>query len=263
METRLPSSLMIIIAAINKEGPEILVLLVDRIRTTQINKRRLPPNMILKCLMSLCLFLITGLAINGQETIIDKSSFDAAVSQGRKSIRELPYRSKSIDETFDSDGKLISQWERSTESQPPDRERHVSMGVRDGKISKNESLRIGTQTYVRRDEGEWTRVPEPNRYTILSEPNITFESYKKLGTEKVFDTNTVKYEQIRKFKRTGADNRLFYETTTWRYWIDEKGRIVKEMSESEYSSPRRTTRTTTTYDYTAKIQIEAPINISK
>ena len=218
--------------------------------------------------LALVLFSATGLF--AQETTIEKSDFDAALSKAFVRFAGQSYRrTESSRDILPNENQNRVTTKSFTEFAPRARRSFYQFDSPTVK-TKKETIVIDGKTYTRLNDGEWTDkkiVPEKPSERKLEEIESKTE-YKSLGTEILDNRVTSVYARIdnKKFVNT-SNNRELLSTNTTKFWLDEKGGLVKEETQTEsrmkaaQDRPESVYRTirTSFWEIDPTIKIEAPV----
>lgn len=132
---------------------------------------------------------------------------------------------------------------------------------------ENETIIIGKAEYVRSSGGSWAlKVDEEgNRFTVSGkwgEANLKETDFKfaYLGKVEVDGQNCSLYEskQYRNYQLRPGRNLAY--TIIERLWIGADGKFIKRQTQTVESDGHLSIDTVWTYEYPARLKIEAPIN---
>lgn len=176
------------------------------------------------------------------------------------------YRQQVNNEYYE-DGILVSSEEWTYETVKPDRKRHLEIIRKGEQITKFESITVGTVTYCRKDDGEWqlkagscgTGGGSGGPSDIISD-KFTKERIKENGRKLTL------YEEYTVYKNTYGPEKDRSRSRFWqtRYWIDDKGKLVREEQRRGLIGPEQiSNRLLTLYEYDPPgLKIEAPVVVS-
>lgn len=181
-------------------------------------------------LAALCCFLITT-TLHGQQKQITEAEFDEASKASMKKLWKLTRREKTQREEFDSEGNLMKTEIRIEEFVQPDSYRSVietrtgkKTILSDEKVTTVEFIKIGKDTYSRKDKGDWKRggigFGGGGGFS-----NIEVQQYK---VEKAkYNNQSVKiFEQVVTYTNF-IKQKVFFKT---RKWINKDNLLLKEES---------------------------------
>lgn len=213
------------------------------------------------------LFLLAALSscvgiVHAQQKEISESEFRAMIAESRKKRIGMVYRQVIKTDGYSS-GEIS---ETINEYGPNGSSRTLSVRRIGGVETKSETVRIGSNLYVRENAGDWKKLDVSAGIGTGSgigsgsgqagTPPKVEVNYVYLGKDRVGNENANRYKMTRTitFSNPGGE---IVRVATEEYWYREDGMLLREIREDVFphSRPRRTVE----YDYKSEIKIEPPI----
>ena len=196
----------------------------------------------------------------GQGRQIAVSDIEERLKKAAEERKVMSYRVKvSATDYARVDAKPEVQTSSITKFSPPNRSHTVAEQKTPTGLIRTETIRIGSVTYVRRNDGAWS-IPANRGSGVGSgsgngsgSPSTTKPTIKE-EAERLGDNV---YQTVRTVRFDGPGVK-FTRVVTKRYSFDAQGRLVKEVFEDKISGPR-VYRQMTEYEYDSSIKIDAPI----
>jgi len=212
----------------------------------------------------LFIFAFGALSIAAQAREITKEEFIALQNSAYGKLQGATYRVRvTTHPNLKTEiGTLISEV---SEHAPDDRLRSVRVWqLSGGGTRKEETLQVGNQEFVRKNDGAWEDVSKgrPDRYTMFGDPVVSTKeiaTYRHLGIDPVGDIHAELVEEMLYREEMSGDRKFAYGTVN-RLWISKDGRLLKaEWKHSGSDGLVKSTRTSE-YEYDPNIKIELPKN---
>ncbi len=217
------------------------------------------------------LFLLAALSsgvgiVHAQQNEISESEFRSKIAESRKKRIGVVHRQSIRTEGY-SPGESS---ETIYEYAPNGSSRTLSIRRVGGVETKSETIRIGSNLFVRENDGDWKKLDVSAGIGTGSgigsgsgsgsgqagNPPKVEVSYVYVGKDRVGDENVNRYKMTRTitFSYPRGD---IVRTATEEYWYREDGMLLKEIREDMFLHSRY--RRTVEYDYKSEIKIEPPI----
>lgn len=210
-------------------------------------------------LIPLLIFFLGVTGIFGQGTVIEKKDFNDIIKKDEQHRSGKSFRSNYLSETFSDKSKAVDAlYETIYETIPPDRSRYISISKVGKEINKSETITIGPRRYNRLNDGDWSEKQDQGLSGSGGGAIITYGSYKRLKKARLGKKSVTIYEKVIKTSDYGYGDGMREEIHTTSYWITLDGIILKVLEEIETVGTSKLVRNTRTYEYDAKIRIEAP-----
>ena len=229
----------------------------------------------MKKIFCLAIILLSAVCIFAQETIIEKSDFDAALKNRFRQFAGQSYRLTTSAEDFRPEtDKSASSWKSVMEFTGLGLSRSLFEFNSPTLKTRTEILYVKGKTYIRKNDGEWEEKSssgENDKPSSAARKFVVVEEqteYKSLGTQILDNLNASVYAKIERKKIVNEpEKRELFLLIVTKYWLDEKGGIIKEETETENliksesrpdAKPSRQLRTAI-WELDPNIKIEAPV----
>lgn len=226
-----------------------------------MNSLRIKEIMIRTISLAVLFLSLSAIGAFGQEKLIEKKQLEEILKKSWDSLSGKKYRSTNLVEKFSDKSKPTDDgYELIYENIPPERSRNVFITRNGGTVLTNEHIKIGPRNYYRSNGGEWSEESMSGAaYGSGGSSRRTYESYKIIEKTKFANEKVTVYEAVTKDSKYLSGDSEREEISTKRYWVNSKGLILKIVTETEIVGKKEFSRSTTTYDFDGKFQIEAPI----
>lgn len=180
-------------------------------------------------------------------------------------LKTLSYRMQRVTERYeDMEQPATHRSEVVQFYTPPDSTHTIVRHENRGAVTRTETISVAGTRYVRKNEGEWTRESSASGSgggsgygawgDPQTKPQIETEIASK-GKDKVNGVSSNLFVITRKY--------IFPDkvsTIVEKIWFDEKGLLMRVLSESDGGHPKQfLDRTDTIYNYDPNVRIKAPI----
>jgi len=214
-----------------------------------------------KFIVIVAFFVLSAVNLVGQDVAITQAEFEKIDTTSDKAAEGKTLRRTTIMEEVVG-GIVSTEKTRCNifESIPPDRSRITDIITINGKTKKSETIRIGPRSWIRTNDGAWTKAEDLYGAANAGAALVSFESYKSKGKSKLSGVAVNEYEKVIKWKTYDSSGSRREEIITTRIWVDKKGLCLKEVYETENVNTNNIDRRTVTSEYNPKaLKIEAPI----
>src|SRR5688572_9525272 len=104
------------------------------------------------------LLLVSGVSVSAQRNTITRGEYyNAVATKLRWDLSKRIHRVETLQEYLEN-GAVVQSHTVVSEGLPPDRSRHYSKTVGNGKTTESEEITIEYMRYTRRDRGPWTKI---------------------------------------------------------------------------------------------------------
>lgn len=212
----------------------------------------------------LCLLILAGFTvIHGQEKVMQRAEFESVMKTASESLKTNPHR-VTVTQTSQINGKPQENSSMRSIVQVADKNKRHS--VREYKSAaknvKREYIKVGEKMYFRENDGQWNQVSNPNNAPQPSLKTLEEEAkYSFLGKEMLNNQSVSVYQRTKTSKKMDVStNEEIQSVETVKYWLDDKGMILKRESEKENRRGGKTFnfKTTALFDYDKNIEIITP-----
>lgn len=210
-------------------------------------------------LLVCCLFV--SLNAFGQAIEISQDEYFKIYRESFERFQSTPVRRRVMKETYFREGKPQGSTETITENISPDRYRRAVTETSGNKTEKLDFIQIGEKFYCKKNKGAWKLGENCDENSGLS--GLSSVASREFSLETVVESGkSLKlYRQYIVSKiadETGKETLLYWET---KFWIDDKGNLLRSENESGLKESRKIRRrSVTVYEYNPKnLKIEAPI----
>lgn len=205
--------------------------------------------------------LVFAFSVHGQGQDITQADFEKMESIGHAGLKGKAYRDTSMVEQFVGGAVQKEKTKREiTEFLPPNRSRHVSNSVVDGKEVSREVIGDGSSVWVRVNNGQWEQNPEPMATSMGYLGRAISRSHRIVGTSRSSGSSLTLYEQVIRLSTKAGGDTWKEEIATLRYWVDKDGLFLQKEYETFDVSSNTVNRRYTFYEYDPKdLKIETPI----
>ena len=208
----------------------------------------------MKILSCVAFILCCFVAVPAQERVMDKTEFEALMSEGHK--HHLKWKGEKYRMTVTTSSKAASRPQTDFSSKivveygPGTDKRSVSSTVFGDKVNPPEEfLRVGNWVYARSGDKQWTRkeyAPSkaPERPETPVQTFATDAQYKYVGPGLVVDKPANLY--VKTERQTKIDNKSGDTSETdikVTYWIDSNGSLLKSEFVADSRGPKVTSQT--------------------
>lgn len=212
--------------------------------------------------LSLCALL----KVSAQEATFDENTLNALKKDSAAWLEGKKIRIVSVDERLENEGKTSVVRSKSTsEFLPPDRYHYIFETTTAAGTERTEYIDIGKESFVRRGDGDWEIFVPSGKGGMgngtgdgFERPQIETKVVRTLSKNvNVNDQTANLYQTVTTVKytfTTRTHTNVFIES----YWFDNSGRMLKSFEETQYGDTKKSTRSTTEYDYDPNLKIEAP-----
>lgn len=209
-----------------------------------------------KVLFFTLLCLIPASAAFAQPKEISHEEYYRPYRAALKSFYEKSHRSIVRFEEY-KNGVVGSSSDWTYEYVKPDRRRYVEVWSSGNRVSKAESIDIGTAKYCRKNDGEWMIAQGSCGTGGASSGPSNIKSEISTVENSRIDGRKVKIYRNRYVYQRDKLELAFWETT---YWLDEKGNLIREEMKAGLLEPEQMSWTKNTiFQYNpADLKIEAP-----
>lgn len=217
----------------------------------------------MKTILYLLLLLVGFTAVSAQERAIQKAEFEAVMKNAIAILDARPHRVTVAREMKVNGMPQESSSEKVIVEIAAKDKRRAVREIKSAKQNlKREIIRVGDKEYSRENNGQWQQTGIKNRaesenLKVNSEENV----YKSLGKDTLNNENVSVYQRISNRAMTdNSNNEELNLTENVKYWIDDKGTLLKREMTRESRRPGKTFNTTmtVTFDYDQNIQVIAP-----
>lgn len=212
-----------------------------------------------KILASIFLCLLSGICVIGQSKIISSDEFFQPIRNFYQIRKKVSYRESSKVETL-RDGKTIRTKTGTIEYSNSETMRFLYTIETDENTIRYESIKIDGSYYCKKNQENWkiTKSLCGGGGIGGGSQNPVYELFSLENAD--LDGRTVKlyshYVEYRGYKPT--EEKVYFSDR--KYWLDEKGLILREEINSGRTKPEKvtTTKTTKLYKYNPYIFIIKP-----
>lgn len=217
----------------------------------------------MKTILYLLLLLVGFTAVSAQERAIQKAEFEAVMKNAVAIIDARPHRvTVARDIKVNGKPQESSSEKIFVEVAAKDKRRAVREIKSAKQNLKREIIRVGDKEYSRENDGQWQQAGiknnvESGNLKVNSEESV----YKSLGKDTFNNESVNVYQRISNRVMTDNSNNEEVDLTeNVKYWIDEKGALLKREFTRESRRPGKifNTTTTITFNYDQNIQVVAP-----
>lgn len=220
----------------------------------------------LKGLLFTFIFIATvstwTITIQAQKTEISEDEFRALIATARTNRSGVVHRQSIKTEGYSRGESSETIYEYGSDGSS----RTLSIRRVGGVETKSETIRIGSNLFVRENDGDWKKLDVSAGIGTGSgigsgsgragTPPKVEVSYEYVGKDRVGDENANRYKMSRTITFANPNGNII-RTGTEEYWYREDGMLLKEISEDIF--PHSRYRRTVEYDYKSEIKIEPPI----
>lgn len=212
--------------------------------------------------LSTIVIFIFAISVFGQNSIIQKEEYDAALNDSRDKTEKHIRRETSVNLRY-SNGAITETYTNIWEYLPPNRSRWTNIFEKPNSLAeRKETINIGDKTYNKKNRGQWELESKNLNSRIITGASIG----NRLNTEDCWqymkfaaEMNDQPATQYFSYNVSNIKGVLYFFED--RKWISGEGLMLKSTVKVSTMVPENVTSTITTiYAYDPKdLKIEAPI----